>query len=187
VNDLLTPGVQRVVEVASRKGIALDIRLMPESARTAEDAAAAFDAELGQIVKSLVFVVPRPEGRLLAIVCLVSSRNEVDLGYLGAVTGEVAIRAAGARETRDLTGYSMGGIPPFGFGRDVRVVMDQDLAQYQWVWAAAGTEHAVLRVAPRVLRMLSNAIVAPIASTSWMHAAATQLEPRLQFEVGFGA
>jgi hypothetical protein len=32
--------------------------------------------------------------------------------------------------------------------------------------------------------MLSNAIVAPIASTSWMHAAATQLEPRLQFEVG---
>jgi len=54
----------------------------------------------------------------------------------------------------------------------VRVVMDQDLAQYQWIWAAAGTETAVLRVAPRVLRMLSNAIVAPIASTSWLQAAA---------------
>ena len=177
MNDLSTPGVQRVVEAASRKGIALDIRLMPESARTAEDAAAAFDAELGQIVKSLVFVAPRPEGRLLAIVCLVSGRNQVDLGYLAAVTGEVAIRAASAREARELTGYSAGGIPPFGFARDVRVVMDQDLAQYQWIWAAAGTETAVLRVAPRVLRMLSNAIVAPIASTSWLQAAASQLEP----------
>ena len=168
MNDLSNPGVQRVVEVASRKGIALDIRLMPESARTAEDAAAAFDAELGQIVQSMVFVAPRPEGRLLALVCLVSGRNQVDLGNLAAVTGEVAIRAATARETRDLTGYAMGGIPPFGFGRDVRVVMDQDLAQYQWIWASAGTEYAVLRVEPRTLRMLSNAIVAPIASTSWL-------------------
>jgi len=187
VNALSNTGVQRVVEVASRKGIALDIRLMPESVCTAEDVAAAVDAELGQIVKSLVFVAPRPEGRLLALVCLVSGRNQVDLGYLAAVTGEVAIRAASAREARELTGYAMGGIPPFGFSRDVRVVMDQDLAQYQWIWAAAGTETAVMRVAPRVLRMLSNAIVAPIASTSWLQAAtASQLEPRLQFEAGFG-
>jgi prolyl-tRNA editing enzyme YbaK/EbsC (Cys-tRNA(Pro) deacylase) len=105
---------------------------------------------------------------LLALVCLVSGRNQVDLGNLAAVTGEVALRAATAREARDLTGYAMGGIPPFGFGREVRVVMDQDLAQYQWIWASAGTEYAVLRVEPRTLRMLSNAIVAPIASTSWM-------------------
>jgi hypothetical protein len=36
--------------------------------------------------------------------------------------------------------------------------------------------------------MLSNAIVAPIASTSWLQAAtASQLEPRLQFEAGSGA
>ena len=188
MNDLSNPGVQRVVEVASRKGITLDIRLMPESARTAQDAAAAFDAELGQIVQSLVFVAPRPEGRLLALVCLVSGRNQVDLGNLAAVTGEVALRAATAREARDLTGYAMGGIPPFGFGREVRVVMDQDLAQYQWIWASAGTEYAVLRVEPRTLRMLSNAIVAPIASTSWMGVVATpQLEPRLQFEAGSGA
>jgi prolyl-tRNA editing enzyme YbaK/EbsC (Cys-tRNA(Pro) deacylase) len=177
-----------VVEVASRKGVALDIRFMPDSTHTAEDAAAALDVDLGHIVKSLVFVAPRPDGRLTSIVCLVSGRSQVDRSLLAAVTGEFAIRQAGAREVRELTGYSIGGIPPFGYGRDVRVLMDQELCQYEWVWAAAGTDSAVFRVAPRTLRMLSNAIVAPFAEASWLGAAAvSQIEPRLQFEAGAGA
>lgn len=187
VTDLSHPAVQRVVEVASRKGVALDIRLMPDSTRTAEDAAAALDADLGQIVKSLVFVAPRPDGRLAPIVCLVSGRNLVDLRLLAAVTGEVALREAGAREVKDLTGYSMGAIPPFGHGRDVRVLMDQDLAQYEWIWAAAGTDAAFLRVAPGTLRMLANAIVAPMAEGSWMRAPTPGTERRLQFEASPGA
>jgi prolyl-tRNA editing enzyme YbaK/EbsC (Cys-tRNA(Pro) deacylase) len=185
MTDLSHPGIQRVIEVASRKGVALDIRLMPETTHTAEEAAAVVDAELGQIVKSVVFVAPRPEGKLLLIVCLVSGRNRVDLALLGAVTGEVALRAASAREVRELTGYSIGGIPPFGHGRDVRILMDQDLAGYQWIWAAAGTDTAVFKVAPRTLRMLSNAVVAPLAATSWINTVvAPQLESTLQFEVG---
>jgi prolyl-tRNA editing enzyme YbaK/EbsC (Cys-tRNA(Pro) deacylase) len=185
VTDLSHPGIQKVVEVASRKGMALDIRLMPESTHTAEEAAAVLEAEIGQIVKSIVFVAPRPEGRLLPIVVLVSGRNKVDLGLLAAVTGEVALRVATALEVRELTGYSIGGIPPFGHTKDVRILMDQDLDQYQWIWAAAGTDTAVFRVAPRTLRMLSNAIVVPVADDSSFHsAAALQLEPRLQFEVG---
>jgi prolyl-tRNA editing enzyme YbaK/EbsC (Cys-tRNA(Pro) deacylase) len=176
-----------VVEVASRKGVTLDIRFMPESTHTAEDAAAAVEADLGQIVKSLVFVAPRPEGRLAAIVCLVSGRNYVDLSLLNAVTGEIAIRQATAREVRELTGYSIGGIPPFGHGRDVRVLMDPDLCQYEWVWAAAGADTAVFMVSPRTLRMLSNAVVAPVAQTEWSRTAAATVGPRLQFEAGAGA
>jgi prolyl-tRNA editing enzyme YbaK/EbsC (Cys-tRNA(Pro) deacylase) len=189
VTDLSHPGVKRVVDAAARKGVTLDIRLMPESTHTAEEAAAAVDADLGQIVKSLVFVAPRPEGRLALLVCLVSGRNQVDLSLLNAVTGEVAIRQATAREARELTGYSIGGIPPFGHGRDVRILMDEDLGQYQWVWAAAGTDQAVFQVAPRTLQMLSNAVVAPVAQTSWTRAAAaaSAIEPRLQFEAGAGA
>ncbi len=177
-----------MVDVASRKGVALDIRFMPDSTHTAEQAAAVVDVDLGQIVKSLVFVAPRPEGRLATIVCLVSGRSQVDRALLAAVTCEVVIRQASAREVRELTGYSIGGIPPFGHGRDVRVLMDQDLCQYEWVWAAAGTDSAVFRVAPRTLRMLSNAVVAPFAGESWMRVvAASQIEPRLQFEAGAGA
>jgi prolyl-tRNA editing enzyme YbaK/EbsC (Cys-tRNA(Pro) deacylase) len=188
VAELSHPGIKRVVEVAARKGMTLDIHLMPESTHTAEEAAAAVEADLGQIVKSLVFVAPRPEGRLAPLVCLVSGRNQVDPKLLNAVTGEIAIRRATAREARELTGYSVGGIPPFGHGRDVRILMDPDLCQYQWIWAAAGTNQAVFKVAPRTLQMLSNAVVAPFAQSEWSSAATSAaIEPRLQFEAGAGA
>jgi hypothetical protein len=66
--------------------------------------------------------------------------------------------------------------------------MDPDLCQYQWVWAAAGTDQAVFRVAPRTLQMLSNAVVAPFAQAPWSRPAApASIEPRLQFEAGAGA
>ena len=188
VTTLSHPAIKRVVEAASRKGATLDIRFMPASTHSAEEAAAAVGADLGQIVKSLVFVAPRPESRLALLVCLVSGRNQVDLGLLNAVTGEVAMRRATAREARELTGYSIGGIPPFGHRRDVRILMDEDLGQYEWVWAAAGTNQAVFRVEPRTLQMLSNAVVAPVAQTAGSRAtAASAIEPRLQFEAGAGA
>lgn len=158
----LPPPTQRVVDAASRKGVNLDIHVFAESTHTAEDAATAVGAELGQIVKSLVFVAPAGEGILEPILCLVSGPNRVDLARLAAVTAEPEIRRASAAETKELTGYSIGGIPPIGHPRTVRVIMDPDLGRFQVVWAAAGTATAVFPVPPATLRMLSNAVVAPI-------------------------
>jgi len=150
------------VDAAARKGVTLDVHLFAESTHTAEDAAATVGAELGQIVKSLVFVAPTDAGGLEPILCLVSGPNRVDLARLAAVTGEADIRRATADEVKELTGFSIGGIPPIGHGRSIRVVMDPDLGRFQVVWAAAGTATAVFPVAPATLRMLSNAHVAPI-------------------------
>jgi prolyl-tRNA editing enzyme YbaK/EbsC (Cys-tRNA(Pro) deacylase) len=154
--------IQRVVDAAARKGVTLDVRVFSESTHTAEDAAGAVDAELGQIVKSLVFVAPAEAGALEPILCLVAGPNRVDLARLAAVTGEPEIRRASANEARELTGYTIGGIPPIGHSRSIRVVMDPDLGRFPTVWAAAGTPTAVFPVAPGTLRMLSNAHVAPI-------------------------
>ena len=155
------PAVRRVLEAARRKGVQLDIHAFGESTHTAEDAARAVGAELGQIVKSLVFVVPS-DGGLEAIVCLVSGPNRVDLGRLAAVLGRSDVRRASAREADDLTGFVIGGIPPFGHERRIRVVMDPDLGRFEVVWAAAGLPTVVFPVAPGVLRMLADAHVAPI-------------------------
>ncbi len=155
--------VQRVREAAARKGVTLDIRTFDESTHTAEEAAATVGAELGQIVKSLVFVAPAEGEGLDAILCLVSGVNRVDLSRLAAVTGEKDVRRATAREANELTGFTIGGIPPIGHLRPVRVVMDPDLGRYPIVWAAAGTPTAVFPVPPATLRTLANATVAPIA------------------------
>ena len=155
--------IRRVVDAAAKKGVTLDIHVFDETTHTAEDAARAVGAELGQIVKSLVFVAPATDGTLSPVVCLVSGPNRVDLARLAAVLGEPEVRRASAAEARELTGFVIGGIPPFAHGRQVRVVMDPDLGRFQTVWAAAGTPTAVFPVPPSVLRMLANAHVAPIA------------------------
>ena len=152
-----------MLDAAGRKGVTLDVVTFDESTHTAQEAAAAVGADLGQIVKSLVFVVPREDGGQEPLVCLVSGRNRVDLARLAAVTGEQEIRRATAREAYDLTGFAIGGIPPIGFETPMRVIMDPDLGRYPTVWAAAGLPTAVFEVPPGTLRILSNATVSPIA------------------------
>ena len=156
------PAVTRVLDAAARKGVTLEVVAFDESTHTAADAAAALGVELGQIVKSLVFVAPADGGELEPIVCLVSGANRVDLSRLAAVSGDPDIRRATAREANDLTGFVIGGIPPIGFARAVRVVMDPDLGRYPTVWAAAGLPTVVFEVPPGTLRTLANATVAPI-------------------------
>lgn len=185
MTDLSNPAIARVVEVASRKGVNLDIRTFDVATHSVAEAAAAVEAEVGQIVRSIVFVAPRPEGRLATIVCLMSGENEVDSKLLAAVLGETSVRPATPREARELTGFAIDGMPPIGHARGARVVMDQDLGPYQWVWASAGTEDSLFRVTPGILRMLSNAMVAPIAASPWVVGTAM---PRLHIlEAGSGA
>jgi len=156
------PSVQRVLDAAARKGVTLEVTTFDESTHTAAEAAAAVGADLGQIVKSLVFVVPVSDG-VEPLLCLVAGHNRVDLARLAAVSGAVDVRRASAREAHDLTGFAIGGIPPIGHIRPVRVIMDPDLGRYPVVWAAAGLSTAVFPVPPATLRILSNATVAPIA------------------------
>jgi prolyl-tRNA editing enzyme YbaK/EbsC (Cys-tRNA(Pro) deacylase) len=156
------PSIRCVLAAASRKGIELDIVVFDESTHTAQEAALAVGGELGQIVKSLVFLAPADAGPE-AIVCLVSGQNRVDVARLAAVTGEPELRRATAREANELTGFVIGGIPPIGFDRPVRVIMDPDLGRYETVWAAAGLPTAVFEVPPATLRTLANATVAPIS------------------------
>jgi prolyl-tRNA editing enzyme YbaK/EbsC (Cys-tRNA(Pro) deacylase) len=155
------PAVRRVLDAAERKGVTLEVTVFSQSTHTAEEAAAAVGAELGQIVKSLVFVAPGADGALEPIVCLVSGPNRVDVARLAVVTGERDIRRATAREADELTGFTIGGIPPFGHTQPTRVVMDPDLGRFQVVWAAAGLPTAVFPVPPGTLRTLANAMVAP--------------------------
>jgi hypothetical protein len=164
VPEQVHPAHRRVLDAASRKGITLHILHFDEPATTAADAARAVGAELGQIVKCLVFVAPSdagPEG----VVALVSGPNRVEVAALAVLVGLPGLRRASPQEAAELTGYPVGGIPPFGHRRQLRVVMDADLGLYPMVWAAAGSPNSVFTVPPATLRILANATVAPFADT----------------------
>jgi prolyl-tRNA editing enzyme YbaK/EbsC (Cys-tRNA(Pro) deacylase) len=146
----------RFEEWLGGSGIGIEVRHFPAGTRTATDAARAVGCEVGQIVKSLVFVAGgRP------VVALVSGANRLDESRLGAAAGE-PVAKADAEVARSATGYSIGGVPPFGHTTDVPVFMDRDLLAHNVVWAAAGRPDSVFEIHPERLRELSQATVADL-------------------------
>ncbi|HEX2553011.1 MAG TPA: YbaK/EbsC family protein [Microvirga sp.] len=149
----LPPSAERVRAAAARLGLAVAIREMPQSTRSAEEAAAACGCAVAQIVKSLVFAgADSGEPCLL----LVSGRNRVDQDGVAAAIGEALVRPDGAR-VRAWTGFAIGGIPPFGHDRPMRTFIDRDLLAFDRVWAAAGTPNAVFAIDPQVLAAAAGA------------------------------
>jgi prolyl-tRNA editing enzyme YbaK/EbsC (Cys-tRNA(Pro) deacylase) len=145
--------VSRFEEWLTGTDFGVTVRRFPEGTRTATDAARAVGCEVGQIVKSLVFVAGgRP------VVALVSGGNRLDEGRFGEVAG-TPVAKADATVAREATGYAIGGVPPFGHATDVPVFMDRDLLGYESVWAAAGRPDSVFQIRPDRLRELSNATV----------------------------
>jgi prolyl-tRNA editing enzyme YbaK/EbsC (Cys-tRNA(Pro) deacylase) len=161
------PAHQRVREAAARRGVSIDIVTFDASTHTAQEAADAIGVELGQIVKSLVFVAPADQARedagLEPVIALVRGTDRVDIARLATAAGMPRMRRATAREASDASGFTIGGIPPFGHRQHIRVVMDPGLDGYPEVWAAAGTANAVFAIPPRTLALLSDALVAPCA------------------------
>ena len=157
--------------------MAIDVVTFSESTHTAQEAADAIGVELGQIVKSLVFMAPvdpaQPDGELEPLIALVRGSDRVDIARLSSVAGRPRLRRANAREASAATGYVIGGIPPFGHRQRIMVVMDPGLDGYEEIWAAAGTPNGVFAIAPRTLALLADALVAPCAEVpEAAHAAA---------------
>jgi prolyl-tRNA editing enzyme YbaK/EbsC (Cys-tRNA(Pro) deacylase) len=137
-------------------GIGLAVKAFPEGTRTATDAARAVGCEVGQIVKSLVFVAAGKP-----VVVLVSGANRLDEKRLAQVAGE-PVTKADAETARVATGFAIGGVPPFGHATDLRIFMDRDLLSHQIVWAAAGRPDSVFSITPERLQELSHAVVADL-------------------------
>jgi prolyl-tRNA editing enzyme YbaK/EbsC (Cys-tRNA(Pro) deacylase) len=151
----LPAAAARVEAAAEALGLAIAVRLMPDSTRTAAEAAAACDCAVGQIVKSLIFK-GKDTGRPLLL--LVSGANRVNEKGVAVTIGEQLTRPD-ADFVRAATGFAIGGIPPLGHAAPLATWIDEDLLQYGTVWAAAGTPNAVFSVDPARLRDAVGATV----------------------------
>jgi prolyl-tRNA editing enzyme YbaK/EbsC (Cys-tRNA(Pro) deacylase) len=152
--------MSRFEEWLADSGIGVAVKQFPVGTRTAGDAAKAIGCDVGQIVKSLVFVAGGGP-----VVALVSGANRLDEGRLAALVGS-PVAKADAETARAATGYSIGGVPPFGHATEVPVFMDRDLLGHSAVWAAAGRPDSVFEISPDRLRQLSQAKVADLKATS---------------------
>jgi len=131
----LSRAAARVQAALEAAGVEARVVELPQSTRTAAEAAAAVGCEVAQIAKSLVFAGPDGE----AVLVITSGTNRVNEKRLG-------LQRASADFVREKTGYAIGGIPPVGHATPVRTFIDEDLLRFERVWAAAGTPNAVFEL-----------------------------------------
>jgi prolyl-tRNA editing enzyme YbaK/EbsC (Cys-tRNA(Pro) deacylase) len=133
------PTAARLAGRLQERGLQIDVVTLSDSARTAALAAAALEVEVGQIVKSLVFL--RGEEPVLV---LCAGDRRVDAERLG-------LSSANADLVRSATGFSIGGVPPLGHDTELPTMIDESLRRFTVVWAAAGTHHDVFGIEVQAL------------------------------------
>ena len=148
----LSKSAQRVQNVLTEHGFSFEVTELPDSTRTAEDAAGAVGCSVPQIAKSIIFKGGETGDPVLAVV---SGSNRAGIAKLTDLAGE-PIQNADADFVRERTGFSIGGVSPAGHTEEIQTFIDEDLLQYEEIWAAAGTPNAVFRLQPSDLPELTG-------------------------------
>ena len=145
-----------VQDYLARFNLNLEVIEMPGTTRTAEDAAKAIGCEVGQIVKSLIF-----KNSDFPILCLVSGKNQLNVSKFQE-TCSIKLEKADANYVKEVTGFSIGGVPPVAHKTEMKTFIDKDLLDYEIVWAAAGMPFSVFKLFSKDLGMITNGSIIAI-------------------------
>jgi prolyl-tRNA editing enzyme YbaK/EbsC (Cys-tRNA(Pro) deacylase) len=158
MTEALPPAAQRIADLLAAHDLADRVVEMPESTRSAADAARACGCAVGQIAKSIVLRALRSDR---PVVVVASGANRVNEARIAAMLGE-PVGKADAEFVRARTGFAIGGVAPLGFSEALPVFIDADLLQHGEIWAAAGTPRSVFRLTPDELIRLTSGTVTSI-------------------------
>jgi prolyl-tRNA editing enzyme YbaK/EbsC (Cys-tRNA(Pro) deacylase) len=148
----LSTSARKVQDALNTRGFSCKVVELPDSTHTAKEAAQAIGCGVEQIVKSLIFKGKHSNKPLLVVA---SGTNRVSEKRLGELAGE-PITKADADFVRQHTGFAVGGVPPVGHTEQIETFIDEDLLQYEEIWAAAGTPFAVFRLTPSDLQTMTG-------------------------------
>lgn len=138
----LANSAKRVQDFLLENGFTCTVKELPESTRTAQEAANAIGCDVAQIAKSLVFLDKKSGNPILVIA---SGVNQVDTKKIENSTGLHLIKADG-KFVKERLGFAIGGVPPTAHNEKIRTFLDPTLKNYECIWAAAGTPFAVFQL-----------------------------------------
>ena len=149
----LTAAEQRVAAALAEHGLPGQVIVLETLATTAQMAAEALGIEVGRIVKSLLFVGAETGAPYLI---LVSGDNRVHEKRVGRIIGE-KLERSDAEFVKQHTGFSIGGVSPYGHPAPLKTYLDQHLFDFDTVWAAAGNPRSVFEVTAADLERTTGA------------------------------
>ena len=144
---LLSASAQKVQDALRTLGLNNEVQELPATTRSAAEAAAAIGCQVAQIAKSLIFKTKNSGKSVLVIA---SGANRVNERKIAEYMGE-PIERPDADFVRKKTGFAIGGVPPVAHSQKLETFIDEDLLQYETIWAAAGTPYAVFNLTPAEL------------------------------------
>ena len=160
--DPLSPGARKVRDALARHGFAFKVMELPQSTRTAPEAAEAVGCGVEQIAKSLIFK-GKSSGR--AVLAIASGGNMVDVKKISGLFGE-PIGKADADFVKQETGFAIGGVPPAGHAKPLATFIDEDLFAHKTIWAAAGSPNALFELTASELKTLTGGRVVDLKKES---------------------
>lgn len=149
----MSKSLKRVAEALKGAGIAADMLEMPESTRTAAEAASAAGCEVDQIAKSIIF---RGETSGTVQLFITAGGNQVDPAKASTCAGE-ALGRADAAFVRQVTGFAIGGVAPVGHLTPPHTFFDPRLLEFDVVYAAGGTPRHIFPIDPADLLRVTGA------------------------------
>ena len=150
-NILDKESVKRVVKVLSDFDSNLKVEALNNSARTAVDAAASLNCEVGAIVKSLLL---RTDDSF--ILCLVSGDKRCSLNKIKKIINKKDVSMANADQVKSQTGFSIGGVSPVAHLEKIKILIDSSLSRYEIVYAAAGHPNSIFKITYKQLIKLTE-------------------------------
>ena len=150
-----TAHIQRILE---EKEVQTEVRELNESTRTAAEAAQTLGCAVAQIAKSIIFSTASSGEPILVIA---SGANRVDEQKVAKLVGQ-PLRKATAEFVLEKTGFVIGGVPPLGHLIPIKTFIDEDILQYEIIWAAAGTGRSVFSLRPHDLERITGGEVVTI-------------------------
>ncbi len=131
---------------------------LSRSTATAQQAADALGCRLAQIGKSICFWVDdRP------VLVIASGINKIDEKKVASLLGSETVRIMKAREVKEITGFEVGGVPPFGHKQKLMTIIDKTLLRFPFIWVAGGGRHNLFKITPQELQRISQGQIADIA------------------------
>ena len=147
------------VEHVRRTLIALQLEAevieFANSTATAQQAADNIGCQLGQIVKSLGYMIDKAR----PVLVLTSGDQTIDERKVAALfaVARKKVRMMNAEQCLSILGYAPGGVPPIAHrSSGIAVYLDETLKRFETVYAAGGAVNAIFPIPLSVLKEITS-------------------------------